>query len=172
MQKDVRKFGISDKRGRTKTSEDPYVPEAGLREPAICESCNALYRNRRWQMDAEGAAAESANPQVQRVTCPACQKIAERYAEGVVTLRGRYLWEHEEEIRNILRNEENRAMAKNPLQRIMRMEREGDELIIETTEEKLAEHLGRALHSAHQGELSVTWSKEHSLCRVNWERLQ
>lgn len=170
MQKDVRKFGISDKRGRVKTNEDPYIPEAGLKEPAICTHCGALYRNRRWQVDAQAAAAEKGNPQVMEITCPACQKIAERYAEGVVTLRGDYLWHHEEEIRNILRNEENRAMAKNPLQRIIRMEREGDELIIETTEEKLAEHLGRALHSAHQGELSVKWSDEHDVCRVLWER--
>lgn len=172
MQKDVRKFGISDKRGRVKTSADPYFSAEALKEPAICEGCNALYRNRRWQIDPQAVETESANPQVSRVTCPACQKIAERYAEGVVTLRGGYLWNHEKEIRNILRNEENRAMTKNPLQRIIRMEREGDALIIETTEEKLAEHLGRALHSAHQGELSVTWSDQHSLCRVDWERLQ
>jgi hypothetical protein len=61
-------------------------------------------------------------------------------------------------------------MAKNPLERIMRMEREGDNLVIETTEEKLAEHLGRALNKAHQGELKIDWSDEHSLCRVTWER--
>ena len=172
MQKDVGKFGISDKRGRVKTSSDPYIPEAALPEPAICGGCNALYRNRRWQIDAAAAEKASADSDVSRVTCPACRKIAERYAEGVITLSGNYLWNHEKEIRNILRNEENRAMAKNPLQRIIRMEREGDSLIIETTEEKLAEHLGRTLNRAHQGELSVTWSDQHSLCRVSWERDQ
>ncbi|MFO7765555.1 MAG: BCAM0308 family protein [Pelovirga sp.] len=170
MQKDVNKFGISDKRGRVKTSKDPYIPDEALKEPAICENCNALYRNRRWQIDIEESKAQSSNPEVSYVICPACQKVAEHYAEGVMTLCGNYLWNHEEEIYNLLRNEENRAMEKNPLQRIIRMEREGDALIIETTEEKLAERLGRVLHNAHQGELDVTWSDQHSLCRVNWER--
>jgi hypothetical protein len=36
-----------------------------------------------------------------------------------VTLRGDYVWDHEEEIRNILTNEEEKAMAKNPLERII-----------------------------------------------------
>jgi NMD protein affecting ribosome stability and mRNA decay len=171
MQKDVRKFGISDKRGRVKTSADPYIPEEGYREVAVCEKCHALYRNKHWYLDAKAYEAARAGGDFHRVTCPACQKITGHYPEGVVTLRGGYVWDHEEEIRNILRNEESKAMAKNPLERIIRMEREGDRMVIETTEEKLAEHLGRALHKAHQGELQVSWSEEHSRCRVTWERL-
>jgi NMD protein affecting ribosome stability and mRNA decay len=171
MQRDVRKFGISDKRGRVKTSADPYIPEEGPPELSLCESCHALYHNKRWYLDVEAFEAAKAGGDFHWATCPACQKIAERYPEGVVTLRGDYVWDHEEEIRNILKHEEERAMAKNPLQRIIRMEREGDDLVIETTEEKLAEHLGRALHKSHQGDLKVSWTEEHSVCRVTWERM-
>lgn len=171
MQKDVRKFGISDKRGRVLTSADPYIPEEGFREPSVCGNCHALYRNKHWYLDPAAYEAAKVGGDFHRVTCPACQKIAGRYPEGVVTLRGGYIWDHEEEIRNILKNEESKAMAKNPLERIIRMEREGDDLIIETTEEKLAEHLGRALHKAHQGDLQVSWSEEHMVCRVTWERM-
>jgi NMD protein affecting ribosome stability and mRNA decay len=171
MQKDVRKFGISDKRGREKTSTDPYLPEEGLKETSLCESCHALYHNKRWYLDAQAFETAKAGGEFHWVTCPACQKIAEHYPEGIVTLCGDYLWDHEEEIRNILKNEEDKAMAKNPLERIIRMERQDDELIIETTEEKLAEHLGRALHKAHQGELKVSWGQEHAVCRVRWERM-
>ncbi len=172
MTRDVRKFGISDKRGRVKTSADPYLDEQGQKEPAICDKCQALYRNKRWYLDPEASAGIRAGGDFHGVTCPACQKIEERYPEGVVTLRGDYLWDHEEEIRNILRNEENKAMAKNPLERIMGITREGENLVIETTEEKLAEHLGRALHKSHQGELKVSWTEDHALCRVLWERSQ
>jgi NMD protein affecting ribosome stability and mRNA decay len=168
--KDSGKFGISDKRGRVKTSADPYILEEGFKEPALCESCHALYRNKRWYLDPEEFAAVRGDPSVHQVVCPACQKIAEHYPEGVVTLRGAYLWDHEEEIRNILHNEEDKARAKNPLERIIRMDREGDELVIETTEEKLAEHLGRILHRAHHGALNIAWDQDHDLCRVTWER--
>ncbi len=171
MTKDTRKFGISDKRGRTMTSDDPYISGSGLKEPSLCISCRALYQNKRWNLDPKTFDALEASGEGHWVTCPACQKIAEGYAEGVVTLRGAYLWEHEEEIFNILKNEEAKAMAKNPLERIISMSREEDDLVIETTEEKLAEHLGRALHKAHQGELKVSWSDDHDVCRVTWERL-
>ena len=171
MTKDSRIFGISDKRGRTMTSEDPYIPEGGLKEPALCVNCRAIYQNKRWALDPKTFDALEASGEANWVTCPGCQKAAEGYAEGVVTLRGNYLWEHEDEIFNILKNEEAKAMAKNPLERIISMSRENDDLIIETTEEKLAEHLGRALHKAHQGELKVTWGQDHDICRVTWERL-
>ncbi|MDW7643993.1 MAG: BCAM0308 family protein [Desulfuromonadales bacterium] len=170
MQKDVGKFGISDKRGRVKTSSDPYIPEEGRKEPSLCSGCKAVYKNKRWTFDPDFYETASKDSGSHWVTCPACQKIEQKYAEGVVTLRGSYLWEHEEEIRNILKNEETRAMAKNPLERIIQISRQDDALVVETTEEKLAEHLGRALHKAHQGEINVSWTEDHARCRVTWER--
>ncbi len=170
MSKNVEKFGFSDKRGRVKTSSDPYLPEEGLKEIAICEGCHALYRNKRWYLDPEGYEKAQGSEDVNRVTCPACKKIADHYPEGIVTLKGDYLWDHEEEIRNMLAHEEEKAMAKNPLGRIMTMERQGDAIVIETTEQKLAEHLGRAMRRAHDGELDVNWAKDHAVCRVTWNR--
>ncbi len=170
MKSEIRKFGISDKRGRAVTRLDPYIAEAGLREPARCLDCGALYRNKRWSAAGEVGSAGRMDGDFSPTSCPACRKMAEGFAEGVVTLGGAYLWAHEGEILNILRNEEHRAMARNPLERIMRMEREGDELIIETTEEKLAEHLGRTLRRAHRGELHVSWDADHDFCRVRWQR--
>lgn len=172
MQRNVEKFGISDKRGRSLTSSDPYLPEGGLKEPAVCQSCQAIYQHKRWQLDPAAASALANLPDVQWVTCPGCQKAAEHYPEGIVTLRGSYLWEHEEEIRNILKNEADRVLAKNPIARIMRMTAEDDALVIETTEQKLAEHLGRTLNRAHRGELMVDWSGSPRVCRVSWERWQ
>lgn len=170
MQKDVGKFGISDKRGRIRTSVDPYLPPGGLKEPALCGSCQAFYRHKRWELNPEAVKVAKAAGEVSEVTCPACQKIAEGYPEGIVTLRGDYLWAHEAEIRNLLANEEQKARAKNPLERIMRMTREADHLTIETTEKKLAEHLGRAMHKAHHGDLKVSRSDDQAACRVEWER--
>lgn len=170
MQRKVEKFGISDKRGRTRTSDDPYLSESGMKEPAICQGCQAIYRNKRWQLEPNEAKAMQHDAKVQWVTCPACLKIAEHYPEGIVTLSGDYLWRHEAEIRNILNNEAERVMAKNPIARIMHMETSGESLVIETTEQKLAEHLGRTLNRAHSGDLQVEWSDSPRVCRVNWER--
>lgn len=101
---------------------------------------------------------------------PGGQTVAECFPEGVVTLRGDYLWKHEKEIRRILHNEVERVMAQNPLAKVVRMINEDDALIIETTEQKLAEQLGCTLNRAHRGELLVEWSGSPKICRVSWER--
>lgn len=164
-------FEPHSKRGRNVRNEDPYVQDK-LEEPAVCTVCGAIYRNKRWYLKDKEWVEISDGENVNEVVCPACLKTDQLYPEGVVTLRGGYLWKHEEEILNILRNTESTAMAKNPLERIMSIKPEGDALVIETTEEKLAEHIGRALHKSHQGELDITWSDNHSLCRVTWERAE
>jgi len=107
-------------------------------------------------------------PETHWVVCPACRKIAEKYPEGLLTLEGRYLWQHEEEIRNMLTNEVTRLRQRNPLERVMRMERREEALVIETTDQKLAEHLGRAVQRAHRGELHIDWGGD--ACRVEWNR--
>jgi NMD protein affecting ribosome stability and mRNA decay len=170
MQRDVQKFGISDKRGRTRTSSDPYLPEAGLKEPALCQTCKSVYRQKRWQLDPATAKQLATDTDTQWVTCPACLKIATHYPEGIVTLRGNYFWDHEEEIRNILHNTVERTRARNPLEQIIRMEKADDALVIETTDQKLAEQLGRALQKAHSGELQIDWQGAPVVCRVQWER--
>jgi len=170
MQRNVGKFGISDKRGRTRTSVDPYLPDAGAKEPAVCQSCQAIYRQKRWQLDPTMVKQLTADPAVHWVTCPACQKIAESYPEGILTLRGKYLWDHEQEIHNILVNAAQRFTSRNPLERIMRMQRTDDTLVIETTDNKLAEQLGRSLQKAHSGQLQIDWQGAPVVCRVQWER--
>lgn len=171
MKKDVRKFGISDKRGRQPTRLDPFTPQEGLKEPSLCTTCKTVYQNKHWTLDPVTYRRLAENPKTNMISCPACQKIAAGYPEGIVTLCGSYLWEHEEEIQRILKNEENKALAKNPFERIIRRLREDDKLVIETTEKKLAEHLGRVLHKSHQGRLDISWTGNPDVCRVTWERM-
>ena len=171
MKKDVRKYGISNKRGRQQTSLDPFMPQEGLKEPSLCMTCKTVYQHKHWTLDPEAYRKLKTDPKVNWINCPACQKIAAGYPEGIVTLSGSYLWEHEEEIQRILKNEEHKALAKNPFERVIRSLRDNDKLVIETTEKKLAEHLGRALHKSHQGILNISWSGDPDICRVNWERM-
>jgi len=171
MKKDVRKYGTSDKRGRQQTSVDPFMPQEGLKEPSLCTTCKTVYQQNHWKLDPEAYKKLKTDPKSNWISCPACQKIAAGYPEGIVTLSGSYLWKHEEEIQQILKNAEEKALAKNPFERIISSHRDDDKLVIETTEKKLAEHLGRVLRKAHQGELNISWSGNPDICRVSWERM-
>ncbi len=168
MKRNVNIFGISDKRGRVETCPDPYLPPQGLKT-ALCERCHAVYHQKSWHRDADSYALLRDDPETTRLLCPACQKQNENFPAGILTLQGAYLWEHEEEIRNILNNRAQSVQSRNPLQRIMRMEKSEEQLVIETTDSKLAERLGRALQHAHRGELKIDWGGKQT-CRVDWQR--
>ena len=171
MKRDVRKYGISSKRGRQPTSIDPFMPQEGLKEPSLCTTCKTVYRQQHWALNPDLYNKLERDAKTNWIKCPACQKIAAGYPDGIVTLSGSYLWKHEKEIKQILKNEEHKALAKNPFERVIRSLREEDKLVIETTETKLAEHLGRVLHKSHQGTLNISWTGDPDTCRVNWERM-
>ncbi|MEK6698135.1 MAG: hypothetical protein AABZ10_03730 [Nitrospirota bacterium] len=72
---------------------------------------------------------------------------------------------------NLIKNEEARARAFNPLERVMSVKENGfGSVIISTTNEKLAQRLGRAIKKAFHGEVAYHWSHDNKLARVDCER--
>lgn len=150
---------------------DPYLPRKGATAVGVCPRCHAIRRNKRWHLDEKeyaeltrkgGAAAAE--------RCPACRKIADGFPSGVVLLRGGYLRDHRDEILKLARNEEKRAMGFNPLERIISIKEESGKLEIATTDEKLAQRIGREVRKACRGTVEYKWSADCKLLRVNWAR--
>lgn len=150
-------------------TRDPYNPRKGALDVGVCPECHAISRKKRWYLDeAEYLSLARAGAVLRR--CPACRKIADGFPSGVVTLFGGFLRTHREEILAIVRNEERRARGTNPLERIMGI-RDGEESVeILTTDEKLAQRIGREIRKAYQGTVSYKWSEDANLARVNWTR--
>jgi len=150
-------------------TQDPYLPRKGPLEVGICPDCHAISRKKRWYVDEAEYASLTGTGAVHR-RCPACRKIADGFPSGVVTLRGRFLQTHRDEILTIVRKEERRARETNPLERIMEI-RAGDESVeVLTTDEKLAQRIGREIRKACHGTVSYKWSEDANLLRVNWAR--
>jgi NMD protein affecting ribosome stability and mRNA decay len=159
-----KKFGHA---GRT---EDPYMPEEG-QEASLCLSCKALYQNKRWFFDEKLATRLAGTDKVKEVTCPTCRKIKDHYPEGVLTLSGNFFAERREEILTLVKNEAAKVGARSVADRIIKMTPEGEgKLVIETTTEKLAQHLGRAVYRAFKGDLDFRWSEMNRFVRVYWTR--
>jgi NMD protein affecting ribosome stability and mRNA decay len=151
-------------------ANDPYTPRCDPGETAICTECHALYERRHWFFDEEAYFYASMQPETRKVLCPACQKIRDRYAEGQATLRsGAFLTAHKDDILHLVRNEEARAKGVNPLERIIAMTETDDGIVITTTNEKLAQRLGRMLKSAYYGQTTYWWS-ERKMLTVEWQR--
>jgi NMD protein affecting ribosome stability and mRNA decay len=151
-------------------ARDPYQPRLDPGAVAACSECHAVYQRRHWFFDHDTYIRETMQPTTRMVLCPACQKIRDGYAEGQVTLRpSPFLHTHKDEIVHLIRNEEERAKGFNPLERIMGITESDDGIIVTTTNEKLAQRIGRTLKSTYQGQTTYEWS-EPKFLSVEWER--
>lgn len=156
--------GVEEKGLRSVRSQDPYLQKRALPEGATCKGCGIVYHNKRWQVErmAGGATCE--------VLCPACQRVEDHNPGGVVTLSGPYLAVHKEEILNAIRQQEAKSRGKNPIGRIMEIKDDHGQITVTTTEDKLAQKLGREIYKSQKGELHYKWSHDLRMVRVEWMR--
>jgi hypothetical protein len=149
---------------------DPYAVRGAPAGRAVCKECCAVYEKKRWRFDDAAYAKLSQQKQARTVTCPACVKTHDRYAEGVLTLRWSGLPEHRRDILSLLRRVVARAKDVNPLGRIVKIEDDGKEVRVLTTNTALAQRMGREMEQAYHGKTHYHWSHRDKLVRVYWER--
>jgi len=150
---------------------DPYLPKGATRKISVCEGCASVYKNKRWYAAGDGGQAATLKQEYVKTVCPACLKIRDNFPGGIVTLAGGYVLPHKQELINLIKNEEEQARGNNPLGRVMTIKENGyGSIVISTTNEKLAQRIGRAIKKAFHGEVSYRWSHDNKLARVDWER--
>lgn len=149
---------------------DPYIVQAGSEETMVCSECHAVYSGQRWYLKSQVDPDKLRNQSVHFTICPACRKIRDRSPGGIVHLSGDFLKEHKEDILNLIHNENERAMTINPLERVMDIVANDGALDVLTTNEKLAQRIGKAIHRACDGTVDYKWSEDNKLVRVNWQR--
>lgn len=142
---------------------DLYGQKGKLSDPTACSGCGALYRKGRWTWSAVPADAA-------KTKCPACRRIADDYPAGIITLSGDFAREHGDEIRGLVAHVEEREKKEHPLNRIMAIERDGDALVVKTTNARLARGIGEALEHAYRGELDYRFTEAENVLRVGWKR--
>lgn len=142
---------------------DSYKTRRKLPEPSRCSDCGAVWHRGRWVW--------SAPPPDAHVTrCPACRRARDRFPAGFVTLKGRFLDEHRDEIVGRVRHVEAAEKRNHPLQRIMSIAPEAGGLLVTTTNAHLARRIGEALRSAYKGRMEFRYNEADSLLRVTWTR--
>ena len=149
--------------------QDPYEMVKAPKGPVICRACKAIYANKRWRFESVEARKLAASKETQKIVCPACQKIKDDYPEGIVTLTWSDLRAHESEIKGLIANVEERALANNPLERVMKISRLKKDLEVKTTSDRLAQRIGRELVRAYKGKVATHWAHVDMLARVTWQ---
>ncbi len=149
---------------------DPYLNREKPEEVSVCRECKCVYAGDRWQLESQAAKLLKNAKKIIQTLCPACQKIHDRMPGGIVNISGNFAKTHEQDIVNLLNNENERAMTINPIERIIDIEHSDDGLVVWTTNEKLAQRIGRQLYKAYRGEVEYHWSEDTKLARVYWRR--
>ena len=141
---------------RPRTGSDPKLPAH-----ASCPACGATHSEGRWTW----SKAPKGAPEHE---CPACRRIRQRDAGGVVTLAGAFALAHRDEVIRIVKAREALQKANHPLERIIAIEPSGEELIVTTTEPHLANAIVHALGEAFKGE--CTLGRDERPLRAAWRR--
>lgn len=156
---------------KKRSGPDPYLPKGASKKTSICEGCHSVYKNKRWYAEPDVYDKALAAGGVAAIVCPACAKIRDDFPGGIVTLRGGYVLPHKEALMHLVKNEESRARKNNPLERVMTIKEDGyGNIVISTTNEKLAQRIGRSIKKAFRGDVDYHWSHDNKLARVDWTR--
>ena len=150
---------------------DPYIQTTGHSEVVVCSQCKSVYHDQRWYLEEQAREMVKAKRDgIGSTICPACSKIRDKMPGGIVKLTGAFLDSHRQEILNLIHNESDKAKQLNPLERVMDIETIDSGIDVLTTNERLAQRIGKALHKAYSGAVNYAWSHDTKLARVTWQR--
>lgn len=137
----------------------------------ICPRCNAVHDGHRWISQPDKRLMKSAQRSgAQRQLCPGCLRVERGQVDGVVVLKGAFLQSHLDEIRNVVKRVTRKRRHRNTASRVVDIRQEDGGLIIETTDEHLAERIGKEVEKAFKGDLRITWQQKDHFVRVVWQR--
>lgn len=142
---------------------DPYQAKRKYAEPTLCETCGAVFHRGRWHW---GDAPSGA----QRERCPACQRIRDKLPAGVVTMSGKFLVAHRDEILKLVRHEARIEREEHPLNRIMDVHEGPDEIVVTTTDIHTPRRIGAALERAYRGQVETRYGEDEYTLHVHWRR--
>jgi NMD protein affecting ribosome stability and mRNA decay len=157
--------GLGARRDRAvqEYQHDTYKLRGKLKEPTVCPECGALFHKGRWTWGAAPSTAEEAS-------CPACHRVRDKYPKGLVTIKGAFKDEQQEQVIGVVKNTEAKEKKEHPLSRIMSIEPKLEGLVISTTDTHLPRRIGEALKHAYHGQLELHYDKDEDFVRVTWTR--
>jgi NMD protein affecting ribosome stability and mRNA decay len=136
-----------------------------------CPRCGAVHDGHRWIPEPDEQLRRLLKKQPHDIKlCPGDMRLERRQIEGIVTLRGSFMKAHLDDIRNLVQRVAREGRRRNVSARIFEVTEEDGALVIETTDEHLAERMGKEVEKAFKGKLEIKWQEKDTFARVVWQR--
>lgn len=149
--------------------------EFGLakKEFVICMDCGSCYFDKSWHhsLGEEKLDHLKKDKLVKFDLCPACKMGKERRYEGevIINVKGQ-MPNVKSEILNSIKNSDELARQRDPMDRVLWTEERGDGLHVFTSENQLAVKIGKKIRSSlGKGKLTIKYSREEDVTRVYFE---
>lgn len=140
---------------------DPYARRAKSGDARVCDSCGLVNHAGRWYRGA---------PPLTNVTgglCPACERTRDRYPAGTIRLHHSLVDAYRDEFVNLVRNAEQAVCDEHPLERLMEVKDEGDQVVVTTTGVHLARRIAGRLKRRFGEAVRVRYPEEENLIQVD-----
>lgn len=152
---------------RTAKRRPAHVLGKPRKDLTVCKTCGIYFAGKRWLHSTEAKRFKEETP-VQFTTCPACRMRQDGTFEGELIARQLPSGKKQGMLATI-RNMGDRAYARDPLERILRIEDSAEGIRVLTSENQLAVRIGRELKQTFKGTLRIRWSKDDEVTRVLWQ---
>jgi len=125
----------------------------------LCPVCKAAYYKKSWHHDIAHFAGKEDMP-VNFLLCPADQMIKDKQYEGKVVVKN-VSGETEIEVANLIKNIGFSAFEKEPMHRLISIEKVKGELVVLTTENQLAVSMAKKVGEAYKkAKVKISFAKE------------
>ncbi len=136
----------------------------------ICPTCDAVSNIKRWETAPVLHAVYAKDKSVERALCPGCQRVKDKYIDGIVELQGEVIGKKSKEVKSIIDHILSYARSDDPVHNIVSMKGTGNKLTINTTSVWLAETIGKAIRRQYKGHLEIHFGHGEEFVRVYWEQ--
>lgn len=143
----------------TKSRKEREEFGEGKQGVILCPICKAAYYKKSWHHDITHFAGKE-DVSVKFMLCPADQMINNKQYEGKVVVKN-LPKDIEAEIANLIKNIGFSAFEKEPMHRLISIEKVKGELVALTTENQLAVSMAKKIGSAHKkAKVKINFAKE------------
>lgn len=149
-----------DKLYQERTS-DRFSADRKAAGEAYCQVCGVHYHHGNW---AWGAHSDDARSTV----CPACQRIAEAAAAGIVDIPRDFFLGHREDLTRLIQNTERAEKSEHPLERLIAIEEADDAAHVTTTGPHLADRIAHAITRQFGGHLRTHRDDHQPSMHIAW----